>query len=38
VAFLEADRELRPDIHVVTELVRSGELLAAVEATLGALA
>jgi histidine ammonia-lyase len=37
VAFLEADRELRPDIDAVTELVRSGALLAAAEAAVGAL-
>jgi histidine ammonia-lyase len=38
VAFLQADRELRPDIDAVTELVRAGALLAAAEAAVGALA
>jgi histidine ammonia-lyase len=37
VAFLDADRELRPDIEAVTGLVRSGTLLATVEAAVGAL-
>jgi histidine ammonia-lyase len=37
VAFLEADRELRADIDAVATLVRSGGLLQAVEASLGAL-
>jgi histidine ammonia-lyase len=37
VSFLEADRELRPDIDAVTDLVRGGALLEAVEATAGSL-
>ena len=37
VAFLQADRELRPDIDAVTDLVRSGALLAAAESAVGAL-
>jgi histidine ammonia-lyase len=37
VPFLDADRELRPDIDAVTELVRNGTLLEAAEAAVGAL-
>ena len=37
VAFLEADRELGDDIAAVTELVRSGALLAAAEGAVGTL-
>jgi len=37
VTFLDADRELRPDIDSVTDLVRSGVLLEAAEAAVGAL-
>ncbi len=37
VAFLEEDRDLGPDIAAVTDLVRSGGLLAAVEGAVGAL-
>jgi len=35
--FLEADRELGPDIAAVTSLVRGGELLEAAEGAVGAL-
>jgi histidine ammonia-lyase len=35
-AFLDADRELGPDIRAVTGLVRSGALAAAAEGALGA--
>ncbi len=37
VPFLEADRELGPDIAAVTGLVRGGELLEAAEGAVGAL-
>jgi histidine ammonia-lyase len=37
VPFLASDRELKPDIDAVVTLVRSGALLAAVEAEVGAL-
>ncbi len=37
VPFLEADRELRPDIEAATALVRDGGVLAAVEAEIGPL-
>lgn len=37
VPFLEADRELRPDIDACAWLVREGALLAAVEGVVGAL-
>ena len=37
VPFLDADRELRPDIDACTWLVREGGLLAAVEAVAGPL-
>jgi histidine ammonia-lyase len=37
VAFLDADRELRPDIEATSDLVRSGALLAATEGVIGAL-
>ena len=37
VAFLDADRELGPDIAAATELVRSGALLGAAEGAVGAL-
>jgi histidine ammonia-lyase len=37
VPFLEADRELGPDIAVVTELVRSGALMSAAEEAIGQL-
>ena len=36
-AFLEADRPLKPDIDAAVELVRSGSLVAAVEAAVGPL-
>ncbi|MGQ0669658.1 MAG: histidine ammonia-lyase [Actinomycetota bacterium] len=38
VLFLELDRELGPDIEAVAKLVRSGRLVAAVEAEIGGLA
>jgi histidine ammonia-lyase len=38
VAFLDADRELGPDVAAVTEMVRGGGLLAAAEAAVGDLA
>ena len=37
VAFLEADRELGPDIAAATGLVRTGEILRAAESVVGAL-
>ena len=37
VAFLQADRELGPDIAAVIELVRSGALVSAAETAVGAL-
>jgi histidine ammonia-lyase len=37
VPFLEADRELRPNIDAVTDIVRGGALLEVVEATVGDL-
>jgi histidine ammonia-lyase len=37
VPFLEGDRELKPDVDAAIELVESGELIAAVEATTGPL-
>jgi histidine ammonia-lyase len=37
VAHLDQDRELKPDVDAAIELVRSGELLAAVEKEIGAL-
>ena len=37
VAFLEADRELGPDIAAATGLVRTGEILGAAESVVGAL-
>ncbi len=37
IPFLEADRELAPDISAVTELVRTGALVGAVEAAIGPL-
>ncbi len=37
VPFLEADRELAPDISAVTEMVRTGALMGAVEAAIGPL-
>jgi histidine ammonia-lyase len=37
VAHLGADRELKPDVDAVIEVVRSGELVAAVESALGPL-
>lgn len=37
VPFLEADRELGPDISAVTDLVRSGAVVAAVETAIGEL-
>jgi histidine ammonia-lyase len=37
VAHLDEDRELKPDVDAAIELVRSGELLAAVEQEIGAL-
>jgi histidine ammonia-lyase len=37
VPYLEADRELAPDIAAATELVRAGTLVAAAESAIGAL-
>jgi histidine ammonia-lyase len=37
IAFLEADRELKPDVDVAIELVQSGALLEAVERAVGPL-
>ena len=37
VAPLEGDRYLQPDLEAAAELIRSGELVAAVEAAIGAL-
>jgi histidine ammonia-lyase len=38
VSFLDADRELGPDISTVSELVRGGRLLKAAETSIGPLA
>jgi histidine ammonia-lyase len=37
IAFLDADRELGPDIEAATELVRNGTLVGAVESAVGDL-
>lgn len=37
ISFLDADRELGPDIEAATELVRSGTLVGAVESAIGDL-
>jgi histidine ammonia-lyase len=38
IPFLEADRELKPDVDAAIELVRSGALVRAVESAIGSLA
>jgi len=37
ISFLEADRELKPDVDAAIELVRSGGLVRAVESAIGRL-
>jgi histidine ammonia-lyase len=37
IPFLDADRELGPDIAAATDLVRSGKLVGAVESAVGDL-